>query len=82
MSSIPLNIRVESMPWMSDFFRYHGVWAPGVRLFRNLRFRTKAMIVSLVLLLLALPVRVQAKIVAMLSTLRAADGRPVSIIDR
>lgn len=29
-----------------------------------------------------LPVRVQAKIVAMLSTLRAADGRPVSVIDR
>jgi hypothetical protein len=29
-----------------DFFRYHGVWAPGVRLFRNVRFRTKAWIIS------------------------------------
>jgi methyl-accepting chemotaxis protein len=31
----------------SDFFRYHGVWSPGVRLFRNLRFMTKALIVSI-----------------------------------
>ena len=29
----------------SDFFRYHGLWSPGVRLFRNLRFMTKALIV-------------------------------------
>ena len=29
-----------------DFFRYHGVWAPGVRLFRNVKFRTKAWIIS------------------------------------
>jgi methyl-accepting chemotaxis protein len=35
----------------AEFFRYHGAWSPGVRLFRNLRFRTKALIVSLVLLL-------------------------------
>ena len=29
-----------------DFFRYHGIWAPGVRLFRNVKFRTKALIIS------------------------------------
>jgi len=31
----------------TDFFRYHGIWSPGVRLFRNLRFMTKALIVSI-----------------------------------
>jgi methyl-accepting chemotaxis protein len=31
-----------------DFFAHHGVWAPGVRLFRNLRFTAKALIISLV----------------------------------
>ena len=31
----------------NDFFRYHGVWSPGVRLFRNLRFKTKALVVSI-----------------------------------
>ena len=29
------------------FFAYHGVWAPGVRLFRRLRFSAKALIISL-----------------------------------
>jgi methyl-accepting chemotaxis protein len=29
-----------------DFFRHHGVWAPGVRLFRRLRFEAKAAIIS------------------------------------
>lgn len=28
------------------FFDYHGVWAPGIRLFRNLHFGAKALIVS------------------------------------
>ncbi len=28
-------------------FRYHGVWGPGVRLFRRLAFRSKAAIVSI-----------------------------------
>lgn len=31
----------------SGFFAYHGVWAPGVRLFRALGFSTKAVIISL-----------------------------------
>ena len=34
------------------FFAYHGVWAPGVRLFRRLGFRAKA---SIVMALLVLP---------------------------
>ncbi|WP_247664197.1 methyl-accepting chemotaxis protein [Ideonella alba] len=44
---------------MSDaggFFAHHGIWAPGVRLFRRLSFATKALIISFacVLPLLAL----------------------------
>src|SRR3989338_6334300 len=30
----------------SGFFAHHGIWAPGVRLFRALRFASKAMIIS------------------------------------
>ena len=33
------------------FFVYHGVWAPGVRLFRRLRFAAKASIISLAFVL-------------------------------
>ncbi len=33
---------------LSEFFRYHGLWAPGVRLFRNIGFRAKAVVISLV----------------------------------
>lgn len=29
------------------FFAHHGIWAPGVRVFRNLRFTSKAVIISL-----------------------------------
>lgn len=29
------------------FFEYHGIWAPGIRAFRQLRFRSKAAIISL-----------------------------------
>ena len=31
---------------LSDFFRYHGLWAPGVRLFRALAFRAKAQMIT------------------------------------
>ena len=31
-----------------EFFRHHGAWAPGVRLFRRIQFRTKAAIISAV----------------------------------
>ena len=30
----------------ADYFRYHGLWAPGVRLFRAVGFRAKALIIS------------------------------------
>ena len=33
------------------FFAHHGLWAPGVRLFRQLRFATKALIISLAFML-------------------------------
>lgn len=33
------------------YFAYHGVWAPGVRLLRRLGFTSKALIISLVLVL-------------------------------
>lgn len=35
----------------SGFFEHHGIWAPGVRAFRNLRFATKALIISLAFML-------------------------------
>ena len=35
---------------LSEFFRYHGAWSPGVRLFRTIGFRSKAMVISLVFL--------------------------------
>jgi methyl-accepting chemotaxis protein len=36
---------------LSDFFRYHGIWAPGVRLFRAVGFPAKALIITLAFLL-------------------------------
>jgi methyl-accepting chemotaxis protein len=32
---------------ISEFFRYHGFWAPGVRLFRAINFHAKAAIIAL-----------------------------------
>ena len=40
-----------------DFFRYHGAWAPGVRLFRAIGFRAKAAIIGLTF---AIPIAVLA----------------------
>ena len=42
---------------VSEFFRYHGIWAPGVRLFRAIGFRAKATIIALTF---ALPIAVLA----------------------
>ncbi len=36
---------------VTEFFRYHGLWAPGVRLFRAIGFRAKATIIGLTFLL-------------------------------
>ncbi len=45
---IPLARAMSGTHRQGDgFFRYHGMWAPGVRLFRNLRFLTKAVLISL-----------------------------------
>ena len=35
---------------LSEFFRYHGIWAPGVRLFRNIGFRAKAWVIAVTFL--------------------------------
>lgn len=35
----------------SSLFGAHGIWAPGVRLMRNIRFLTKAVLISLVFLI-------------------------------
>jgi methyl-accepting chemotaxis protein len=35
----------------SDFFRYHGLWSPGVRLFRSMGFSAKAITIALTFLL-------------------------------
>ncbi|MBT9487403.1 MAG: cache domain-containing protein [Rubrivivax sp.] len=43
---LPSSLR----PAAAGFFAHHGVWAPGVRLFRNLNFAAKAVILSLVFL--------------------------------
>jgi methyl-accepting chemotaxis protein len=34
-------------PRGNSFFAYHGIWAPGVRAFRNLGFQWKALIITL-----------------------------------
>ncbi len=36
---------------LSEFFRYHGFWAPGIRLFRSMGFRAKAVWISAAFLL-------------------------------
>jgi methyl-accepting chemotaxis protein len=42
--------RTEASRQDNGFFAHHGVWSPGVRLFRRLNFRAKAAIVSVLLL--------------------------------
>ncbi|MCP5269709.1 MAG: cache domain-containing protein [Burkholderiaceae bacterium] len=39
--------RAPAEPHDAGFFTYHGAWAPGVRLFRQMRFGHKALIISL-----------------------------------
>jgi len=42
------SLRLPSpAPW-TGFFKYHGAWAPGVRLFRRIDFKSKALTISLV----------------------------------
>jgi len=46
----PIQTRTDS-PDRRGFFAYHGIWAPGVRLFRSLNFAAKALIISVAFML-------------------------------
>ncbi|MFM9917600.1 MAG: hypothetical protein ACKVOX_17505, partial [Rhizobacter sp.] len=46
-TSIPASQRAGVL----DFFRHQGIWSPGVKLFRTLQFRTKALWVSVAFLI-------------------------------
>ena len=51
---MPATDAIPSSSRLSGYFRHHGLWAPGIRLFRQLKFRAKALWISAVLLLPAL----------------------------
>lgn len=51
----PLSVDPRAHNGVSNFFRYHGLWAPGVRLFRAIGFKSKASIMAGVM---ALPLMV------------------------
>lgn len=46
--SVRLSTPAPTSSGWSAFFRHHGAWAPGVRLFRRIDFKTKALTISLV----------------------------------
>jgi methyl-accepting chemotaxis protein len=46
LSTMPDAERRPAGGGVGEFFRYHGVWAPGVRLFRAIGFRSKAWIIA------------------------------------
>lgn len=80
MSSVPTPaalapVRLPLPERVPGFFAHHGLWAPGVRLFRRINFSVKALIISValtvpLLVLLALQLRFQYTD-AMASTLAA-----------
>ncbi len=43
--------KVVRGPAFIEFFKHHGAWAPGVKLFRNIDFTAKAVLISSVFLL-------------------------------
>ena len=51
LPSATLALSAASHPGRDGFFAFHGIWAPGVRLFRNLHFAAKALTISLAFLL-------------------------------
>ena len=54
MEKTNIASRVSASPRGGDlggFFAYHGFWAPGVRLFRRLTFRSKAVLISITFLI-------------------------------
>ena len=57
--------RPRPAPGVFDFFAHHGIWAPGVRLFRKVDFTSKALFVSL-----AFMVPITVLLVAYLQTIQ------------
>ena len=47
----PSEASQTRVPRVQGFFAHHGVWAPGVRVFRQLTFRSKAILISIVFLI-------------------------------
>jgi methyl-accepting chemotaxis protein len=50
-SSAPRAATAGGSGGLIEFFRHHGAWAPGVKLFRRIQFRAKAAIILAVLVL-------------------------------
>jgi len=50
VQSDPPQATPARAPRGQGFFAHHGVWAPGVRVFRRLTFRSKAILISIVFL--------------------------------
>ena len=52
-AALPLTAASGSAPpgARAGFFAHHGIWAPGVRLFRKLSFTAKAVVISLAFML-------------------------------
>ena len=50
-SSVPQRAAAGGSNGLIEFFRHHGAWAPGVKLFRRIQFRAKAAIILAVLVL-------------------------------
>ena len=46
-TNLLLVAKTCNVPSASGFFRHHGIWAPGVRLFRAIGFQAKALIIAL-----------------------------------
>ncbi len=53
--STPQTAERKTSGGLIEFFRHHGAWAPGVKLFRRIQFQSKALII---LAMLSLPVGV------------------------
>src|SRR5659263_23553 len=55
-SSAPFQ---QQVPRSQGFFTHHGFWAPGVRLFRQLSFHSKAILISVVFLIPIIALSIQ-----------------------
>jgi methyl-accepting chemotaxis protein len=58
MAAVPFERPLVGLPQQlrqtgnsKGFFAYHGIWAPGVRLFRRLAFAPKAILISAVFII-------------------------------